>query len=155
MLAKRNLSGAALTLAIASTLALGGCVTAPGPTTVNLTMTGAATMNGTAPAKVKVYYLASSAAFRAADFFPVFNTPQAALGSDLLAVDEFLLAPGRTLTNSRRLATPPAAIGVVAGFRDIDHARFKDIRPLTPNATNTVRVTVSGNAVSIGNPAQE
>ncbi len=135
---------------LAGLLTLFGCAASgPAPTTVQLAIAGTANMNGGAPAKVKVYYLASAGAFRTADFFTVFNSPQAALGADLIAVDEFQLAPGRTVNNTRSLPTAPAAIGVVAAFRDIDGAKFLDVRPLAVNAKNTVRVVVSGNSVSI------
>jgi type VI secretion system protein VasD len=106
-------------------------------------------MNGGAPAQVKVYYLASPTAFGSGDFFALFDTPEATLGSDLIAVDDFQLAPDRTVTNRRGFDRDPAAIGVVAAFREIDGATFKAVRALTQNAENPVRVTLSGNSVSI------
>ncbi|MCD2184676.1 type VI secretion system lipoprotein TssJ [Rhizobium sp. GN54] len=132
--------------ALAGFLALFGCAaTGPAATTVQLSIAGTNDMNGGAPAKVKVYYLTSSGTFRTSDFFTVFNSPQAALGADLIAVDEFQLAPGRTVNNTRSFPTAPAAIGVVAAFRDIDGAKFLDVRPFTDN----VRIVVSGKSVSI------
>ena len=136
--------------ALGGLLSLFGCAASgPAATNVELAIAGSADMNGGAPAKVKVYYLASASAFRTSDCYDVFNSPQCAQRADLIAVDEFQLAPGRTVTNSRSLAQAPAAIGVVAAFRDIDGAKFLGVRPLTPNASNTVRIAVSGNSVSI------
>ncbi|MTH98019.1 type VI secretion system lipoprotein TssJ [Roseibium sp. RKSG952] len=136
--------------AVIGLLVLTGCVsTSPSPTTVDLAITGSANMNGGAPAKVKVYYLASTAEFGSADFFTLFNTPEAALGGSLVAMDEFQLAPGRTVTGIRSVNGTPTAVGVVAAFRDIDNARFKSVRSLKPNAANRVRVTVLGNSVSV------
>ena len=137
-------------IALTGLLALVGCAASgPAPTTVQLAIAGTADMNGGAPAKVKVYYLAPAGAFRTSDFFSVFNNPQAALGADLISVDEFQLAPGRTVTNTRSFPVAPVAIGVVAAFRDINGSKFLDVRPLAANAANTVRVVVSGKSVSI------
>ncbi|MBP1852494.1 type VI secretion system lipoprotein TssJ [Rhizobium halophytocola] len=137
-------------LAALGALTLTGCAASgPAPTSVKLDIAGTANMNGGAPAKIKVYYLASTGTFRSSDFFQVFNTPEATLGPDLIAVDEFQLSPGRTVTDSRNFPTAPGAIGVVAAFRDIDSAKFLDVRQLAPNTANTVRVVVSGKSVSI------
>lgn len=137
-------------IAVFSLFLLAGCVSSgPAPTTVDLAISGAANMNGGAPAKVKVYYLASPATFRSSDFFSLFNSAQATLGTDLIAVDEFQLAPGRTKTDARSVAGTPVAVGVVAAFRDIDGARFKAVKRLTPNSENRVRVTISGTTVSV------
>ncbi|MEJ8472482.1 type VI secretion system lipoprotein TssJ [Roseibium algae] len=137
-------------IAVLGLFLLSGCVsTAPSPTTVDLAISGAANMNGGAPAKVKVFYLTSAATFNSSDFFTLFNTPQASLGTDLIAVDEFQLAPGRTVTDTRSINGTPSAIGVVAAFRDIDGARFKAVRTIIPNSENRIRVTVSGTTVSI------
>ncbi|MDO6590554.1 MULTISPECIES: type VI secretion system lipoprotein TssJ [Rhodobacterales] len=142
----RKLTGAAF-LAVAACGA-GPEIQPPAQTGVQLSITGAANMNGGAPAKVKVYYLSDAAAFRAADFFAVFDTPDVTLGADLVAVSEFQLAPGRTVTDTKTFATPPAAVGVVAAFRDID-GTFLAVKPLVPNALNPTRITLSGNSVTI------
>ncbi|MEP2639846.1 type VI secretion system lipoprotein TssJ [Roseobacter sp.] len=138
---------------ILSTLALGAlgaCASqGPTPTDVALSITGAADMNGGAPAQVKIYYLADARVFRAADFFALFEVPETTLGDDLIATQTFGLAPGRIITNTQSFATtPPAAIGVVAAFRDIDGA-FSATRTLMPNASNTVAITLTGNRVTI------
>ncbi|WP_417689082.1 type VI secretion system lipoprotein TssJ [Roseibium sp.] len=133
-----------------SLVLLAGCVSSgPSPTTVDLAISGAANMNGGAPAKVKVYYLASPASFQFSDFFSLFNSAEVTLGTDLIAVDEFQLAPGRTKSSVRSVNGTPTAIGVVAAFRDIDGARFKSVKRLIPNADNRVRVTLSGTTVSV------
>ena len=90
-------------------LALSACVTTPEPasTGVELNITGAADMNGGLPTQVKVYYLASDASFRSGDFFALFNEPEATLGSDLVAVDDFQLVPGRNVGDSRSFAQAP------------------------------------------------
>ncbi|MBN9676734.1 type VI secretion system lipoprotein TssJ [Salipiger bermudensis] len=132
-------------------LALSACVTTPEPasTGVQLNITGAADMNGGLPTQVKVYYLASDASFRSGDFFALFNEPEVTLGSDLVAVDDFQLVPGRSVGDSRSFAQAPGAIGVVAAFRDIDGSRFLASRALIPDSPNAVTITVGANTVSI------
>lgn len=118
------------------------------PTSAQISITGAANMNGGAPARVKVYYLNATATFQSSDFFAVFDAPEQTLGSDLIAVEEFQLAPGRNVSDLKGFEVPPAAIGVVAAFRNID-GQFLAIKPIVPNSPNTVQVTLTGNTVSI------
>lgn len=141
-------------LATAAAVALFGCgASGPAETIVNLSMTGAADMNDGAPAQAKVYYLTDATAFRSADFFAVFNQPEATLGDALIKVETYQLTPGGTVTDTQSFpaAAPtstPTAIGVVAAFRDINGA-FLQVRPLAPNVPNTVQVTLSGNTVTL------
>lgn len=128
---------------------LTACAGGPAETTVDLAITGAADMNGGAPAQVKVYYLNDASAFRSADFFTVFNTPEAALGEALVQVNEFSLIPGRKVSDRRSFLQAPRAVGIVAAFRNIN-GPFLDAKPLVPGAANTVAVTLSGNRVVIG-----
>lgn len=134
-------------------LALSACATPAEPplppTTIQLNMKGAPDMNDGAPARVKIYYLNSAEAFQFADFFTVFGEPESALGTDLVAVDEFQLAPGRTVTDIKSFDTPPAAIGVVAAFRDIGSTGFLAVAPIAPNSVNSVQVILTGNIATI------
>ena len=141
-------------IAAVSALALGGCAEPPPPppppTTLQLSVTGGADMNGGNPAKVKVYYLRSTAKFNAADFFALFDQPEATLGPDLASVDEYLLAPGKSVTDAKTFDAAPVAIGVVAAFREIGQPGWRATGPITPNAENPVAVTLAGNTVGIG-----
>jgi type VI secretion system protein VasD len=133
-----------------ASLALAGLTSAcvapePVSTDIALSITGAGNMNGGAPAQVKVYYLSNANQFQSSDFFTVFDTPES-LGSDLIEVSTFSLVPGRTVTDSKNFVQPPAAIGVVAAFRDIN-GQFLAVKPLVPNVPNPVAVTLSGNSV--------
>lgn len=120
----------------------------PPPTSVQLSIVGDANMNGGAPARVKVYYLTETATFRASDFFAVFDAPEATLGSDLVAVSEFQLAPGRSVSDLRELPADASAIGAVAAFRDVND-RFLAIKPLVAGTANPVQILLNGNTVSI------
>lgn len=133
-------------------LAVAACAPAPAPapkTDVAISFTASGNMNGGAPAQAKVYYLTAPGTFQAADFFAVFQQPEATLGAELVAVDDFQLSPGQGATGSRSFDIPPVAVGVVVAFRDIGNARFSAVRPLTPGTLNPVAISVSGNSVSI------
>ncbi len=144
MLTRRHLIAAAL-----AQLTLSACsVSGPASTDVALSITGSTDMNGGAPAQVKVYYLKGTSQFRSADFFTVFDAPEATLGDALVQVQTFGLAPGRTVTDAKSFAEAPSAVGVVAAFRDIN-GQFLAVKPLTPGVPNPVTVTLSGNRVVI------
>jgi type VI secretion system protein VasD len=125
--------------------------TGPGDTIVQLTLTAAQDANGGAPVQAKVYYLAETSSFASADFFAVFDDPQATLGSDLIDVKTYQLTPGQSISDAISFpgaAPAPKAIGVVGAFRDIN-GRFLALRPLTPNAPNPVQANLSGNTVTL------
>ncbi|MBA83174.1 type VI secretion system lipoprotein TssJ [Thalassobius sp. S69A] len=137
-------------LGLAAAALLAACA-GPSDTSVQLTLTGAADMNGGAPAQAKVYYLADSSVFASADFFAVFNDPQATLGTDLIEVKTYQLSPGRTIADTASFpagAPAPKAIGIVGAFRNIN-GRFLAVRPLSPNASNPVQASLSGNSVTL------
>ncbi|MEO0819404.1 MAG: type VI secretion system lipoprotein TssJ [Pseudomonadota bacterium] len=152
---RRRLIGALPLAAVAFGLAsCGGGVELPPPTPptgVNLTVTGTAALNGGAPAKVKVYYLSSDAAFNSGDFFGLFDSPQATLGADLKSVDEYLLAPGESVTATKVFppGSEPALMGVVAGFRSVDQPGWRALAPITANQMNTVTATAGDGTVSM------
>ncbi|MEM9784720.1 MAG: type VI secretion system lipoprotein TssJ [Pseudomonadota bacterium] len=142
----------ALALAFATAGALAACSTPPPePTTVALTLNGTPEMNGGAPAAVRVYYLASTANFEAGDFFALFDDPEGSLGQDLVQSDRYLLSPGGNVQDNKLFqpAVSPTAIGVIAGFRDIDQPGWRAVLPLAPNVANEVAVTLDQNTVAI------
>ncbi|MEO1469453.1 MAG: type VI secretion system lipoprotein TssJ [Pseudomonadota bacterium] len=150
-LSPRALTGA-IALGIAGMAVLVGCTPEPvPPTDVALNIEGTASMNGGAPAQAKVYYLTSTANFEAGDFFALFNDPRGTLGTDVLQVDEYLLSPGASVQDTKVFspALAPTAIGVVAGFRDIDQPGWRTTAPLTPNGPNAVTVVLDGSTVSV------
>jgi type VI secretion system protein VasD len=140
---------AALTLA-ALVAACAAPPAPPPPTSVALTIATTPDMNNSAPARVQVYYLASSAGFQGQDYFALSGDPQVALGADLVATDEYLLNPGGGAADQKTFDRPVTHVGVVVGFRDIGTAAWRGTLPLTANAANPVKVTVTANAVTVG-----
>ncbi len=137
-------------IALALALALAACAEPPpAPTTVALTITGGPEMNGGAPARIRVYYLNSDANFIAADFFALYDEGEATLGQDLVTIDEYLLAPGETLTDEKVFDAAVPHMGVVAGLRDIDRPGWKATQDLAPRAPNAIGLTVTGEGVKV------
>ena len=150
---KATLLGVA-SLAYAALVGCGGAAAPPPPTIAALTMTAAADVNpdaggNAAPVAVRVYQLASTAAFEQADFFQLYNNEQAVLGADLLGRDEITITPGGTQQLVKELKPGVTAIGVVAAFRDIQHANWRATAVPPANKTTAIAVTIQGLSVAV------
>jgi type VI secretion system protein VasD len=88
------------------------------------------------PVIVKVLELRSDVAFKQAEFETLFDTPLQVLGADLLAADELTFIPGE----ARRIAYQPTPstrfVGVIAGFRQMDRALWRIVKPVDPEKGN-------------------
>lgn len=88
------------------------------------------------PVIVKIYELRNDLAFKQAEFATLFDTPIQVLGADLIAADELVFIPGE----ARRIAYQPNPntrfVGVVAGFRQMDRALWRVIKPVDPEEEN-------------------
>lgn len=78
------------------------------------------------PLMVKIFQLKSRDKFASADIFPLLDQAEAALGADLLSVQEIMLTPGETRTYAGKFAPEARYIGVVGAYRDSNQARWKD-----------------------------
>lgn len=92
------------------------------------------------PVIVKVFEMQSDLAFSQSDFRPLFESPVQVLGAALLAADEMVLVPGE----ARRITYEPVSgarfLGVIAGFRQIERARWKVSVPVDCEDANSVGV---------------
>ena len=122
-----------LAAAAAVALALAGCATPPPkPTQVAATIQASDRVNPSSsqrpsPLLLRVYELKTAAAFNAADFMSLYQRDKAELGADLVAKEEFVLAPGESKNFAKTLAPDTRFLGVVAAFRDVEHARWRSI----------------------------
>jgi len=140
--------GTAIPFALALALAgCGGSPKPPPPTVVELTVTAGPLINPdesgqSSPVILRIYQLAAGGAFDKADFFALYQNESATLGADLLARDQLALAGGET----RKITLQPNAgarlLGVVAAFRDIDNAEWRQEAPITANQTTHLALTV-------------
>jgi type VI secretion system protein VasD len=131
---------AGLGLLLAGVL-LAACAAKPPPppivTPVAMTLVAGADANPDArgrasPLTVRVYALKTSGAFEAADFFSLFEKDQATLGAEMVQREEVLLRPGDSRKLEMTLAADVKAIGVMAAFRDLERARWREVRVVEP-----------------------
>jgi type VI secretion system protein VasD len=134
-------------------LVLSACGGAPAPkppATLALTIMGGATQNpdgsGTAePVVVRVYPLASSGKFSAADPYSMMGNATTLLGTDLAGpADQVIVAPGATVKVDQRLPDGAQALGIVVLFRSIDQAHWRVLTPLVANQTNKLTLRIDG-----------
>lgn len=134
-----------------------GCAKPPPPpvvTRVALTLTAGADANPDArgrasPLTARVYALKTSGAFEAADFFSLFEKDQATLGAEMVQREEFLLRPGDSKKLEMTLAPDVKALGVMAAFRDLDRARWREVRVLEVGKPVTLEVTFGARQIRI------
>ena len=69
---------------------------------------------------------------KAADFFSLFEKDQATLGAEMVQREELLLRPGESKKLELTLAADAKAIGVMAAYRDLERARWRDVRVVEP-----------------------
>lgn len=99
------------------------------------------------PLQVRLFELKTLTAFSKADFFSLYEQPDATLGADLVAKEEFTLRPGETRFMERLLHPETHYIGLFAAYRDLDRAVWRASVPVAPNRTNPVRVDLEARAI--------
>lgn len=101
------------------------------------------------PVLVRVYELKSVGAFNSADFFSLFEKEHEALGSDLLAREEYQLQPDETRPYQRQLQLDTKFIGVAAAFRDLEHARWRNTAAVPAKRSATLTIGIEASAVTV------
>jgi type VI secretion system protein VasD len=133
-------------------LSVAACAGAPKPTQVAGTIEASAQVNPSAskrpsPVLVRVYELKTAAAFNAADFMSLYQRDKAELGADLLGKEEFVLAPGESKTFAKTLAADTRFLGVLAAYRDVEHAQWRSVVPVQPGQMH--KVTIRANELAV------
>lgn len=106
-------------------------------TRLDITITAEAGVNPddkgrAAPILVRVYELKSEGVFEAADYFSLASNDKALIGNELLVRDEFILRPGDVKTIRRKSHPDIAAIGVIAGYRDLAQTDWRVVQKIDP-----------------------
>jgi type VI secretion system protein VasD len=99
------------------------------------------------PIVVRLYELRAQGAFSGADFFSLYDREAKALGGELIAREELTLSPGQTRQIVKPLDPQARYLGVLAAFRDLDHAEWRDLVPLADGKDNNLAVAVGAKAV--------
>jgi type VI secretion system protein VasD len=148
-----NIPGRHLAAALGVMLLVAACASPPPkPASVAGTIQASAEVNPSAskrpsPLLVRIYELKSVATFNAADFMSLYQRDQAELAADMLAKEEFVLAPGETKTFAKTLAPDTRFLGVVAAYRDVEHAKWRSTVPIQANQPQKVTVKAGELAV--------
>lgn len=157
----RNFAGVVFCSAL---LALGGCgKEGIKPTVVDAVIQAAETLNPDAsgrpsPVVVRVYELRSSSIFENADFFSLYEEEAATLGPDLIAHDEMEIQPGQGLKYDKALDPATRYVGVIAAFRDLENARWRDFVKVGDNKRMSLQIGLESTVVTVvaaQEPAQE
>jgi type VI secretion system protein VasD len=143
------------TVAFALIAALGvlaGCASAPKPTEITGTLQASANVNPSvskrpSPLLVRVYELKTATAFNNADFVSLYQRDQAELGAEMIGRDEVILNPGESRPLNKVAAPETRFIGVLAGYRDLDHAKWRSIVPIQPGQKQ--RIVINAEELSI------
>jgi type VI secretion system protein VasD len=125
------------------------------PAVLTLTMVGGADQNpdptgAAAPIAVKMYQLSATAKFSSSDWTALTEQEQATLGLEEAAPSQqFVVAPGETQTQTVTLKMGVTNIGIVALFRDIDHAQWRGMAPAADSGPTDLTLTIAKLAITL------
>jgi type VI secretion system VasD/TssJ family lipoprotein len=85
---------------------------------------------GYRPVNIKVFYLKSDAEFSKASFADLYKYPDKALGDSILHISSHQLLPSQSIEIDEAIPKGLKYIAVVAAFRSLDDAKWKDIKPI-------------------------
>jgi type VI secretion system protein VasD len=139
-----------------SVLALSACAGDPAPKTTELRFQLVAddqinpnSQNDPSPVVLRIYELKSLAAFQQASFFDLFDDDTKVLGQDLVAKREIEIKPGDRQAFDRKTPVDTRFVGVIAGFRVIDSAKWRASVEIVPERASAVVVKVTAQTVTI------
>ena len=101
------------------------------------------------PLTVRVYVLKAPGPFEGADFFSLYDKDQATLGAEMVKREELLLKPGESRKLEFTLEPDAKNIAVLAAYRDLERARWRDLKPLEVGKPNTFTVNLAARQVRI------
>ncbi len=145
-----------MVLVVAMVMMISGCArdTTPPPTTVSMDLNASSDVNPDrsdrpSPILVRVYELRSAGVFQGSDFFTLLEQDSAVLGGDQVSRWEYQLEPGQSEGLSFTAQPGTGYVGIVAAYRDIEHARWRAVRALDANQANNLDVRIGRIEVSI------
>lgn len=126
----------------------------PPPTVVEIQISADKTVNATpegqgAPVTIRVYQLASTSTFEAAEFYRLYSADAATLGADLIKRDEVLLIPGSAKSLTLTPPDPVHAVGVFAAYRDFQRAVWRAATDIPAHRTTTITVSADGAGIKL------
>jgi type VI secretion system protein VasD len=129
-------------------------VPAGGQIPVELTVVGGPELNPNAqgrasPVVVRIFDLSTTQSFESADFEALFEHAGEVLKHDLVAQEEFVLRPGDIQQHNRSVQPQVQALGVAAGFRDLEHAVWRLTVPVKPGQRNFLLIDLDQDRIRL------
>ncbi len=154
---KKRLFYLVSTIAITTVLLLGGCGGKPKvkpPTIVNVEIVTSEQLNPddtgrASPVTLRIYGLNSLGNFNAIDFFSLYDNDQQALGKTVTMSDELHLKPGSKKIYTHELPQGTLYLGVVAAFRDIETAVWRDSVAVPVERTTNFLIQLDADNISL------
>jgi type VI secretion system protein VasD len=94
------------------------------------------------PVILHIMELKSTEQFNRLDYMSLTQPSGAALGAELLGKNQTVMQPGETKALPTELNPMTTAIGLVAGYRDIDNATWRKVIPITQGDTKGIAITL-------------
>ena len=101
------------------------------------------------PVIVKIYEMRNDLAFRQGDFQTLFMEPMKVLGADLVAADELTFVPGEARTIAYSPMPETRHVGILAGFRQMERARWRATLPVVPEEDNLIRIELNDTSLLV------
>ena len=125
----------------------------PSPTRIILDIQAATDVNPgpgdqPLPLAVKIYQLKNTGAFNGADFFSLYEEPDATLGAALVAHEEVVVKPGGSTLLERTLEESTRHLGLVAAYRNLDEAVWRATVPTPSQLTTPVKIQLNKNTMN-------
>jgi type VI secretion system protein VasD len=126
---------------------LSACAGAPKRENLGLQISATADVNPDmqgrpSPIILHVMELNSNEQFNRLDYMGLTQPSGAALGPELLGKNQVVLQPGESRTLPLELNPMTTAIGLVAGYRDIDNAVWRKTVPINQGKTKGISITL-------------
>jgi type VI secretion system protein VasD len=99
------------------------------------------------PIVVRLYELKHAVAFENADFFSLYERPREALAPDMVATEELELRPGETVELKLSVEKTSRYVGVVAAYRDLSRAAWRETLHLVAQGVTDVDLTLDQDGI--------
>ncbi|MGE4481440.1 type VI secretion system lipoprotein TssJ [Acidocella sp.] len=140
----------------AACLVLAGCASTPSPPVLTLNIVGSAGQNpnpggqGTSVA-VRIYQLAATGQFQAADVYTLIGKENSTLGTEELGSSaQYIISPSQTQTETLNLTPGASSVGVAVLFRDINHSTWKLMAPVAAHGPTKLTLHINGLIATLG-----
>lgn len=107
------------------------------------------------PVIVKVYEMRGDLAFRQSDFQTLFETPMRVLGASLVAADELTFVPGEARVVEYAPMPETRYVGVLAGFRQMERAKWRAVIRVDPEDKNLIRLELNDTSMISIDPSAD